>query len=169
MLIREERPGDEDAIHELTAVAFEPVHYSDGSEPAIVRALREAGDLTISLVAEIDGVIVGHVAFSPVAIDGVHDGWYGLGPISVAPDRQRRGIGKSLILKGLEMLRERGANGCALVGNPDVYSRVGFVSDGQLTYGDLDRKYVQRLVLAGPAPRGALTYAPAFEPDATSG
>ncbi|MCT7373799.1 GNAT family N-acetyltransferase [Chelativorans salis] len=165
MLIRNERPGDEDAIHSLTLSAFEPMAFSDGSEAPIIRSLRASGDLTLSLVAEKDGAILGHIALSPVTIDGIHNNWFGLGPVSVRPEMQRRGIGRALILTGLEMLKERGARGCALIGSPDIYSRVGFESDGQLSYGNLDRSYVQWIVFSGPAPRGELKFAPAFEPE----
>jgi putative acetyltransferase len=163
MLIRDETPEDIDAIHDLTSTAFKPMPYSDGTEAEIVRRLRENGDLTISLVAEQDGEILGHVAFSPVTIDGAHDGWFGLGPISVKPERQRQGIGKALIARGLELLNEMGASGCALIGNPDIYSRVGFSSDGQLKYLDLDTRLVQRIVFRGSPPSGTLQFASAFE------
>ncbi len=123
MLIRHERPGDEEAIHRLTTAAFAPMPFSNGSEAPIIRALRESGDLTLSLVAEEDGTVIGHVAFSPVTIAGIHEGWFGLGPVSVWPERQRQGIGKALILKGLESLKERSARGCALIGNPEIYRR----------------------------------------------
>lgn len=163
MQIRTERPADDAAIHELTFAAFAPMPFSSGTEAPIIRALRRSGDLTLSLVAEEDGEIVGHVAFSPVTIDGVHAGWFGLGPISVQADRQRQGIGKALIARGLELLRQHGAAGVALIGNPEIYGRVGFESDGLLAYGDLDRRFVQRLVLSGPAPRGELKFAPSFD------
>lgn len=162
MLIRSETPADHDAIHELTWAAFKPMPFSDDTEADIIRTLRADGDLAISLVAEDGGEIVGHVAFSRVTIDGVDDNWFGLGPISVKPGRQRQGIGKALIAAGLKLLDEQGASGCALIGNPDVYSHAGFVSDGQLTYLDIDTKYVQRLVLRGPVPRGALSFVRAF-------
>lgn len=163
MLIRHETAADADAIHDLTLTAFEPMPFSDGTEADIIRRLRAAGDLTISLVAEEGGEILGHVAFSPVTIDGLHDGWFGLGPISVRPGRQRQGIGKALIARGLDLLNERGAKGCALIGDPDIYGRIGFRSDGQLKYRDLDTRYVQRLVLRGTASSGTLEFAPAFE------
>lgn len=163
MRIRTEQPADDAAIHELTFAAFEPMPFSSGTEAPIIRALRRSGDLTLSLVADEDGEIVGHVAFSPVTIDGVHAGWFGLGPISVRADRQRQGIGRALIARGLELLRQRDAAGVALIGNPDIYGRVGFESDGLLAYGDLDRRFVQRLVLSGPPPHGELKFAPAFD------
>ncbi|MGK6311994.1 GNAT family N-acetyltransferase [Neorhizobium sp. DT-125] len=163
MLIRYENAADIDAIRDLTRAAFEPMPFSSNTEARIIDDLRASGDLTISLVAEENGEVIGHVAFSPVAVDGVHGGWFGLGPISVKPGRQRQGIGKALILKGLELLRERGAAGCALVGSPEIYGRVGFESDGSLRYADIDPKFVQRIVLRGEAPSGVLKFAPAFE------
>jgi putative acetyltransferase len=161
--IRPERPGDEDIIHELTQTAFAAMPYSSGTEGAIIRGLRKSGDLTLSLVAEDDGAIVAHVAFSPVTIDGIHGGWFGLGPISVQPERQRQGIGKALISEGLERLKQRGAAGCALIGNPDVYRGSGFESDGLLSYEGVDSRYVQRILFHGPVPRGRLRFAPAFQ------
>ncbi|NEJ72431.1 GNAT family N-acetyltransferase [Rhizobium phaseoli] len=163
MLMRYEAPGDIGAIHDLTSIAFAPMPYSEGTEAEIIRRLRASGDLAISLVAEDEGEILGHVAFSPVTINDVQDGWFGLGPISVKPERQRQGIGKALIVRGLELLKERGATGCALIGNPEIYSRVGFSSDGQLMYLDLDKRLVQRIVFHGPTPSGMLQFSPAFE------
>ena len=167
MQIRPEQPQDADAIHHLTEIAFAPMSYSDGSEPAIIRELRRAGDITLSLVAEEDGDIIGHVAFSPVEIDGRHDGWFGLGPISVRPDRQRQGIGRALVSAGLTWLRERGASGCALTGDPVVYRGMGFENDGELRYRSLDTRYVQWIAFSGDAPRGELRFAPAFDLDTT--
>jgi putative acetyltransferase len=160
--IRPERAGDEDAIHELTRVAFATMPYSDGSEPAIIRALRASGNLTLSLVAEEHGEIIGHVAFSPIAVDGVHGGWFGLGPISVKPERQRQGIGRALIARGLQQLKDSGASGCALLGDPAVYRGSGFESDGRLFYEDVDPRFVQRIAFHGSPPEGVLTFAEAF-------
>ena len=87
MHIRQERRGDEVAIHDLTAVAFADYPHGDGSEPMIVKRLRDAGALHLSLVAEEAGEIHGHVAFSPITISGEDLGWLGLGPVSVLPAR----------------------------------------------------------------------------------
>jgi putative acetyltransferase len=165
MRIRDETPADVDAIHRLTWDAFKPMPFSDDTEADALRALRARGELTISLVAEDEGEIIGHVAFSPLAINGVHNGWFGLGPISVKPERQRQGVGKRLIAHGLELLRARGARGCALIGNPNVYRSSGFVSDGRLAYRDLPPKVVQRIVFHGPAPEGVLLFASGLEED----
>lgn len=162
-VIRPERPDDADAIHELTVIAFDPMPFSDGTEAPIIRALRAAGELTVSLVDEEDGEVVGHVAFSPVTVGGADVGWYGLGPISVHPGRQRQGIGSRLVAAGLDELRERGARGCALIGNPAVYAPMGFVGDDGLTYRGLGEGLVQRVVLEGEPVHGELRFADAFE------
>lgn len=163
MLIRHETASDIDAIHRLTWTAFKPMPFSDDTEADALLALRAAGDLALSLVVEEDGEVIAHVAFSPVTIDGVHDQWFGLGPVAVRPEKQRQGIGRALITQGLDILRKTGANGCALIGNPNIYSRVGFNSDGRLRYRELDTKFVQRIVFRGAAPRGVLKFAPALE------
>jgi putative acetyltransferase len=160
--IRSERRSDESAIRALTAAAFAPKKFRSHTEAAIIDALRRDGHLCLSLVAEVEGTIVGHAAFSPVTIGEARSGWFGLGPISVRPDWQRQGIGKALIAHGLELLKQLDAKGCALIGDPAYYSRSGFQSDGRVTYGALDRRYVQRIVFTGPAPVGELIYAPAF-------
>ncbi len=163
-VIRDERPGDAAAIHTLTAEAFAPMPYSDGTEAPIVDALRAEGDLTLSLVAVAgeDG-IVGHVAFSPVRIDGRHGGWYGLGPLSVRPGHQRRGIGSRLVRDGLTRLRGMGAKGCALIGDPAYYGRFGFEGDRGLAYRGIAPAYVQQRALDGGTVSGTLAFASAFE------
>ena len=162
MIIRAERPGDEAAIHAVTEAAFRGHPHSDGGEPALVDALRADGDLAVSLVAEDDARIVGHVAFSRVAISDGAPEWYGLGPVSVAPDRQRRQVGARLIRHGLAELRRRGARGVVLLGSPQYYGRFGFAHDPALTYPGPPAEYFQRLVMDGEAPRGVVTYAAAF-------
>ena len=125
-VIRPETSGDIDAISEVTRAAFETLEISNQTESFIIEALRAAKALTLSLVAELDGRVVGHVAFSPVTIsDGTRD-WYGLGPVSVLPEYQRRGIGTALIREGLLRLKALGARGCCLVGHPAYYRRFGF-------------------------------------------
>lgn len=128
MSIRQEEPGDVEAIFDLTAAAFKDHPYSHGTEPLIINALRKAGALSVSLVAEMDGRVVGHIAFSPVTFTDGAENWYGVGPISVLPDCQRRGIGSRLIQEGLEALKPLKARGCVLVGDPNFYTRFGFES-----------------------------------------
>ena len=163
MEIRAERPEDAEAIRQVTAAAFAPMPYSAGTEPRIVDALRDAGALTLSLVAEREGRVVGHIAFSPVLIDGQASGWYGLGPVSVAPALQRQGIGDALIREGLQRLKDLGAGGCVLLGDPGYYARFGFETDPRLTYAGGPAEDFQRLTLREPQPTGDVSYHPAFD------
>ena len=92
--IRDERASDIASIAYVTEEAFKTLEISNHTEQYIINALRTAGALTISLVAEMGGNIIGHIAFSPVTMsDGTSD-WYGLGPVSVLPDYQNHGVGK---------------------------------------------------------------------------
>lgn len=162
LAIRPEREGDEATIHCLTEAAFRDMPFSEGDEQHLVDALRRDGDLALSLVAEDGTRIVGHIAFSRVAIsDGTPD-WYDLGPVSVWPDLHRRGIGSALIRHGIATLRMRGAAGIVLLGSPAYYGRFGFRHEPQLRYPGPPPEYFQCLVLTGDLPMGEVTYAPAF-------
>ena len=97
--IREERSGDAAAIEAVTVAAFRHAAHRSGTEHAIVNALRRDNALSVSLVAESDGAVVGHVAVSPVAVSDGSQHWFGLGPISVLPEHQSRGVGSALIDK----------------------------------------------------------------------
>ena len=161
--IRAEAPGDEQAIHDVTEAAFLTLDISDGSEPAIVTALRAAGALTLSLVAEHDREIVGHIAFSPVRMSDGSSGWYGLGPISVLPTCSRRGIGTALITAGLDRLRAAGASGVVLVGHPEYYPRFGFRNSDTLTCADGPPEAFFVLPFKGDVPRGSVHFHAAFD------
>jgi len=160
--IRDEVPGDEAAIAALTTSAFLGHPHSDGGEAEIVAGLRRDGDLSVSLLAEEGALVIGHAAWSPVAITDGASRWFGLGPVSVLPVRQRAGIGSALMRAGLERLREAGAMGCVVLGDPGYYGRFGFAHDPGLAYPGPPPAYFQRLVLAGGAPVGEVRYAPAF-------
>lgn len=161
-LIRAERAGDPDAIRTVVSAAFEGNPHSDGSEPGIVDRLRQASDLAVSLVAEDCGTIVGHVAISPVIISDGSVRWFGLGPVAVAPARQRQGIGTGLVARGLELLRQNGAGGCVVLGDPEFYSRFGFRHDARLSFPGPPSEFFQALPLAGATATGTVSYAPAF-------
>ncbi len=163
MDIRPETPRDHQAIHRLTKTAFEPMSFSDGTEADCINSLRDDGDLTLSLVATNDTGVIGHIAFSPAFIDGVSNGWFGLGPVAVWPHLQNRGIGGALIDTGLRQLRRIKASGCVLIGDPEYYSRFEFRSDGGLAYRDLPTKYVQWLAFDGARPFGVLKFSPGLE------
>jgi len=126
ILIRSETDTDVGEIAEVTVAAFKTMEISNQTEHFIIAALRVAKALTISLVAEVGGRVIGHIAFSPLTIsDGTQD-WYGLGPVSVLPEYQRQGIGKALIEEGLSRLKDMKARGCCLVGHPEYYRKFGF-------------------------------------------
>lgn len=172
MIVRDETPADIPVIGALTAEAFAPMAYSDGTETAIIERLRAAGALAISLVAEEGGEVVGHVAFSPVTILGEGEGgdvgqgqrqaWYGLGPISVRPARQRSGIGSTLVRAGLERLRALDAGGCVLAGDPAYYGRFGFATDPAFTSPGIPHEYFMRVAFSPVYAGGTVTYHPAF-------
>lgn len=159
--IRPEQPGEEAAIAALTSAAFANAEHSDGTEAAIIERLRAGNALTLSLVAVEDGRIAGHVAFSPVTIGG-HEGWVGLGPVSVAPDRQGKGIGAALIREGLSQMRAAGHGGCVVLGEPGYYGRFGFAVDPAITYPGVPPEYFMALHFAGHTPKGETAYHPAF-------
>ena len=163
MQIRPETLSDQRAIHFLTEAAFKIAPHSNQTEARIIDSLRLAGALTISLVAGEADSLLGHVAFSPVMIREAIGDWYGLGPVSVRPDRQRRGVGAALIRNGLERLVALKAAGCVVLGEPSYYGRFGFESDAELYYGDAPRAYFQRLIFHGSSPKGEVTYHPGFD------
>ncbi|MBN2129078.1 MAG: N-acetyltransferase [Sedimentisphaerales bacterium] len=162
MMIRSERDSDIEAIFEVTALAFQNHPISHQTEQFIVNALRAAGALTISLVAEIDGTVVGHIAFSLVTISDGSRNWYGLGPISVLPAFQRQGIGQALVREGLSQLQSLGAEGCVLVGPPEYYNRFGFQCVPDLTVENVPQQYCLALAFGPRQARGTATHHEAF-------
>ncbi|AWM24916.1 GCN5 family N-acetyltransferase [Sinorhizobium fredii USDA 205] len=162
MIIRPETDGDHAVIHDVTAAAFAGQPYSDQTEPLIIDRLRAAGALTLSLVAVEGEEVIGHIAFSPVTIAPDAAGWYGLGPVAVRPDRQGLGIGSALVREGLEKLRELGAAGCVLAGNPAFYQRFGFRNDPALVFPGCAPQYFMVLALSEARVSGTVAYHPAF-------
>jgi len=162
MTIRPELAGDEAAIRAVHLAAFVHQRYSQQTEHLIVEALRGDGALSVSLVAEVDGAVVGHIAFSPITNDGDQMAWYLLGPVGVVPAKQRQGIGSQLVLRGLESLRALGAEGCALVGDPAYYGRFGFRQASELVFGDYPAEACLWLPMTVSPPRGLVGYHAAF-------
>jgi putative acetyltransferase len=162
VLIRDERGTDHDAIRAIVADAFKRHPHGGGHEHLLVDALREAGVLTLSLVAEENAEIVGHVAVSPVRIGGTFQGWYGLGPVAVRPDRQGKGIGQALVRAGLDRLRALGAEGCVVLGEPAFYGRFGFKADSRLRLDGVPPEYFLALPFGPTVPGGAVEYHEAF-------
>jgi putative acetyltransferase len=161
--IRPETPADEDAIEQVTRRAFLSHPYSQQTEQFIIRALRADHALSVSFVAEVSGRVVGHIALSPVTIGEGVSGWYGLGPISVEPDLQCRGIGRALMEKGLAELRKIGANGCVLVGDPAFYIRFGFANNPALVLKGVPEEFFLSLSLGTSSAHGNVQFHPAFQ------
>jgi putative acetyltransferase len=120
-IIRPERREDSPQIRHVNELAF-----GQPAEADLVDKLRKACAEALSLVAEDDGEIVGHILFTPVVVDRQPALGMGLAPMAVVPDRQRQGIGSQLVRRGLDDLRERGCPFVVVVGHPTYYPRFGF-------------------------------------------
>lgn len=169
LVIRSEKDDDVAAIAAVTLEAFKTLAVSNQTEPFIVQALRAAGALTLSLVAEMEGRVVGHAAFSPVTLsDGTAD-WYGAGPVSVLPAVQGQGVGKALMREGLSRLKGLGARGCCLVGHPRYYGKFGFRNVPELVHEGVPPEVFVALSFDGNVPRGTVTFHEGFQADGRQG
>lgn len=121
--IRPEVATDRGAVHAINAAAFE-----QEAEAQLVDRLRETAEPLISLVAEIEGQVVGHILFSGVSITGENGVWaaIGLAPMAVEPSHQRDGIGSALVISGLKACRAEGHEIVVVLGHPKYYPRFGF-------------------------------------------
>ena len=146
----------------VTVAAFKTLEISHHTEQFIIEALRAAKALTLSLVAEVEGHVVGHIAFSPVSISDGTRNWYGLGPVSVLPAYQRQGIGKALIGQGLSRLKGMGAQGCCLVGHPYYYRKFGFQNVSGLVHEGVPPEVFLALSFDGHNPQGTVTFHEGF-------
>ncbi len=165
LIIRDETDTDRKAIAEVTKSAFETVDVSNQTEHYIIEALRSSGALAISLVAELDGRLVGHIAFSPVTISNGAPLWFGLGPVSVLPAYQRQGVGTALIREGLSRLKQRNAAGCCLVGHPEYYRRFGFERPTGLCVEGVSPEVFFALSFEGGLPQGTVAFHEGFKAD----
>ena len=120
--IREETAADIESIREVNRCAFGQDH-----EGSIVDALRSNGGALLSLVATLNGQVVGHIMYSPIVVGGTADG-AALGPVAVLKEYQRQGIGSSLILAGNQRLKDIGCPFIMVIGHPHYYPRFGFMS-----------------------------------------
>lgn len=162
MRIRFESVADHEAFRAIHIAAFANHPFSNQTEHSIVEGLREADALTVSLVAELNGQVVGHIAFSPALVDGEPCAVYALGPVGVLPPFQRRGIGTRLVESGLVALGGLDASACVLVGDPAYYGRFGFRSESALSMEGVPPEVFLCLPVAGPMPRGRVTHHKAF-------
>lgn len=160
MLIRNETIDDIAAIGRIVTEAMRLLAQSTGTEAAIVERLRAAGALTLSLVAEEDGEVVGHLAASMARI-GTQDGWGLIGPLAVTPVRHRQGIGSALMAEALHRLRATSC-GAALVGDPGYYGRFGFRAYPGLEVAGCPPEVVLALPFDDTEPCGELNHHPAF-------
>jgi putative acetyltransferase len=165
IVIRNETEADRSAITEVTVAAFKTLEISQHTEQFIIEALRADKALTVSLVADGDGRIMGHIAFSPVTISGGTRNWYALGPVSVLPAYQRQGIGKALIQEGLSRLKGMNAQGCCLVGHPIYYRKFGFKNMSGLVYEGVPSEVFFALPFNGQTPQGTVTFHEGFRAD----
>ncbi len=165
IVIRSETDADVGAITEVTVAAFKTLEISNHTEQFIIAALRIAKALTISLVAESNDRVVGHIAFSPVTISDGTPNWYGLGPVSVLPEYQRKGIGKALIQEGLSRLKDLNAQGCCLVGHPDYYKRFGFKNMPGFVHEGVPPEVFLALTFDGYSPQGTVAFHEGFKAD----
>jgi putative acetyltransferase len=159
--IRPEIPADVAAIGTIHGDAF-----GQPGEGKLVSALRAAGRLTISLVAEEAGRIVGHVAFSPVTMAGQTAG-LGLAPLAVLPQFQRQGIGAALVRAGLAACERSGAGFVVVLGKPAYYGRFGFQRAANFVLedeysGGAAFQAIELMPGAIPAGGGLVRYAPEF-------
>ena len=165
IVIRSESDTDVRAITEVTVAAFKSLEISNHTEQFIIETLRAAKALTVSLVAEVDGFVIGHIAFSPVTISDGTRNWYGLGPVSVLPAYQRQGIGKALIWEGLSRLKDINAQGCCLVGHPDYYRKFGFRNIAGLEHVGVPQEVFFALSFNGHTPQGTVAFHEGFKAD----
>lgn len=150
------------AIEAVTVAAFHAATHASHTEHFIVRALRDSGKLAVSLVAERNGQVVGHVAVSPVTVSDGTRGFHGLGPVSVTPAYQGQGVGTLLVEQALAQLRASGARGCVVLGDPVYYSRFGFNAEPNLVLPDVPARYFQAISFLAPMPSGEVKYDDAF-------
>lgn len=123
LTVRAEAEGDQAAVRRVNELAFEGACEAD-----LVEALRQNGTRLVSLVAEEDGRVVGHILFSPVTVESEAGDWgaFALGPMAVLPERQGLGVGSALVREGLSECLRLGHEVVFVLGHEDYYPRFGF-------------------------------------------
>ena len=162
LTIRPEQTDDHVAIGQIISAAFAGKPYAAGDEAELVEALRIQNALTVSLVAESHGRVIGQIAFSPAQPTDGTQGWYALGPVAVEPAHQRSGVGGALIHAGMQAIEGLGARGCILTGDPAYYVRFGFeLSPANVPDGEPAEFFMLKL-LGEHRPTGPILFHPAF-------
>lgn len=160
--IRSELPTDIAEIRTLITAAFTPAPFYVGAEADIVDLLRKTGDMTMSLVAEKAGKILGHLVFSPILINGEASTWFGLGPISVPTTHRKQGIAAALINEGVTQVKKLNASGCVTVGSLRYYKHFGFENHVGMHLTGAPTKDFLALGFGGEFPRGEVLFSNAF-------
>lgn len=170
-VIRPEQATDFPSIRDVTIAAFAESEFGHNGEADLIEQIRAACPESLSLVAELEGRIAGHILFSPAEMVGDSGSSMGmaLAPMSVLPGFQRQGIGTRLVEAGLDLLAERGIEWVAVVGHPAFYQRFGFEPAGGYGIscefpGIPDDVFRVLWLSADPAeaPRGVVKYRPEF-------
>lgn len=162
LIIRREHVKDFEVIREVAKLAFADMPFGDGDEQELTDALRNAGALALSLVADRHDQVIGHVAISVAVPEDCSRGWYALGPVSVLPAYQRCGVGSALIRRGLEELVKLGATGCILTGDPDFYRRFGFHLEPSLAPPEEPTEYFMVKFICGQRATRPISFHRAF-------
>ena len=138
LIIRTERADDYEAVFKINSQVFD----TDG-EAKLVNSLRSANIDLISLVAELSGKVVGHILFSPVSIEGASSALkvFGLGPMAISPNVQKKGIGSKLIQTGLEQCRKKSVDAVFVLGYPEFYTKCGLQLARPLGFFFQDQKF----------------------------
>jgi putative acetyltransferase len=171
MIIRLLTPADFDAVDIVHRAAFASTALGHRGEADLVRHIHADGDALVSLVAEIDGQIVGHALFSRMEVeaDGVPLRGAGLAPVGVLPDLHSGGVGSALIWRGLEMLHEQGIQISFVLGHPDYYPRFGYSKEAARPFASpFTGPHFMALLLDKSVrlpESGRARYAPAFGPE----
>lgn len=161
-MIRAERPSDRDAIFHVNARAFET-----DAEARLVDVLRERDAAAVSLVAEVDGAVVGHILFSPVTVGDRE--FVALAPMAVLPEHQRSGVGSALVRAGIDACRARGDAAIFVLGHAEYYPRFGFVPAGPKELHYLSEEFDPHFFVlelregALDGVRGLVKFHPAFD------
>ena len=162
LVIRPEQKRDFAAIGEVIRTAFFGKPYAAGDEAELVETLRLENALSVSLVAEFEGALVGQIAFSPAQTSDGTQSWYALGPVAVLPTHQGLGIGARLVRAGLQAISELGSDGCILTGDPAYYVRFGFEpSPSNVPVGE-SAEYFMIKLLGRQQPSGPISFHRAF-------
>lgn len=160
--IRNEEAGDTDVIDTIVKEAFSHQSHHAHTQHLILAGLRREEALALSLVAVTDQTVVGNIAFTEVEISDGSPGWFGLALLVVAAGMQKKGVGSALVRDGLLKLRQRGAQGCVVLGEPAFFSRFGFKNNSDLMIEETPQENFLALAFADKGTAGVVSYHPLF-------